>query len=143
MPITRYTLVLKSTPPANRFSKDNDIVCLDTETGKELWRLPGWGSLHSGALADGFLLYQNNYDNQIYCIGKGPSATTIAATPAVSTNGNSVLITGTVTDQSPGSKAKGTAAMSDESMGDWMAYKFMQKPIPTNAKGVTISLRHS
>ena len=120
--------------------KGNDIVCLDTETGKEVWRLPGWGSLHSGAEADGFLVYQNNYDNQIYCIGKGPSATTIAATPSVSVNGDSVLITGTVTDQSPGSKAKGTAAMSDESMGEWMAYKFMQKPIPANAKGVAVSL---
>jgi hypothetical protein len=49
-----------------------------------------------------------------------------------------VMITGTVTDQSTG--AKGTPAISDEDMSAWMEYMYMQKPMPTNAKGVTVKL---
>jgi hypothetical protein len=45
---------------------------------------------------------------------------------------------GTVTDQSPGKP--GTPAIADESMSDWMAYLYMQKPIPANVKGVSVSL---
>ena len=57
------------------------------------------------------------------------------------------MITGTVSDQCAGAKAKVQSgefsvvpAMSDESMGPWMQYVYMQKPIPTNAKGVLVKL---
>ena len=58
----------------------------------------------------------NCYDNQIYCIGKGPSGTTVEAPMTAVTAGDSVVIQGTVTDKSPGTKAKGTPAVSDASM---------------------------
>jgi hypothetical protein len=52
------------------------------------------------------------------------------------TTGNSLVIRGTVTDQSSG--AKGTPAISDDSMSAWMEYVYMQKPAPTNATGVGV-----
>jgi hypothetical protein len=45
---------------------------------------------------------------------------------------------GTVTDQSVG--AKDTPAISDANMTDWMQYLYMQKPQPTNAAGVPVTL---
>jgi hypothetical protein len=60
------------------------------------------------------------------------------------------MITGTVTDQSPGGRSnvagsldfalKGTPAISDEDMDDWMEHLFHQRPIPADAKGVEVVL---
>jgi signal transduction histidine kinase len=52
--------------------------------------------------------------------------------------GSSAIIRGTITDESAG--AKGTPAISDESMSEWMQYLYMQFPKPTNATGVPILL---
>jgi hypothetical protein len=90
-------------------------------------------------VSNGYLTAYNGYNVEIYTYGKGPSATTVTASPKVSVFGNDVLIEGTVTDQSPGQK--GTPAISDEYMGAWMGYLHMQKPIPQDAKGVTVSLK--
>jgi hypothetical protein len=95
---------------------------------------PGDGA----AIADGYIVTLNLYDNRIYCYGKGPSATTVTAGPKVSTLGSSVLIEGKVTDQSAG--AKGTPAMSDEDMSAWMEYMYMQQAMPANAQGVKVKL---
>ena len=109
---------------------------IDAYTGEGLWNISGW--LKNPAISDGIATAVNGLDLQIYTLGKGPSATTVTASPKVSVHGNSVLIEGTVTDQSPGQK--GTPAISDVSMGAWMEYLHMQKPIPTNATGVTATL---
>jgi len=63
------------------------------------------------SLADGFIASGYQCDNLVHCIGKGPSATTVTTPDLVPTLGQSVMIKGTVTDQSPGKK--GTAAISD------------------------------
>jgi len=86
------------------------------------------------------------YDNRIYSFGKGASATTVAASPKISTNGDKVLVEGYVTDIAPGTKAydvaarfpQGVPAVSDASMTDWMQYVYMQYPRPTDATGVTV-----
>ena len=39
----------------------------------------GQGDINSSILADGVLCYYNYYDNSIYAVGKGPSATTVEA----------------------------------------------------------------
>ena len=52
--------------------------------------------------------------------------------------GESVVITGTVTDQTPAQKD--TAAISDESMGLWMEYLHQQKEFPTSATGVELMI---
>jgi hypothetical protein len=124
--------------------KNERLYAIDAYTGKEVWNLTGWSSSGLGEaaanmyVADGYLLFHNLYDGQIYCIGKGPSATTVSAPQLAATKGSSVMITGSVTDQSPG--AKGAAAISDEYMTPWMEYLYMQKPVPGNAKGVTVKL---
>lgn len=128
------------------------VRCVDENTGKELWTLLSWNAIgsfgESGTpIADGYLTYLNTYDMQIYTIGKGPSATTVTAPQTALPLGTSVLLTGTVTDQSSGAKQliengefNVVPAMSDASMGPWMEYLYMQKTKPTDATGVQVHL---
>jgi hypothetical protein len=90
------------------------------------------------ALADGYLLASNAMDNRMYVFGKGPSATTVTAPKVAITLGQSLVIEGTVTDQSAGQPD--TACIADEDMAVWMEYLHLQEPMPTNAKGVEVSL---
>jgi hypothetical protein len=106
------------------------------------WMQDGW--TNAPAVADGYLVTENGYDKQIYCFGKGQTETTVTYAPVIGSS-TSILIEGSVTDQSPGQTclgipAAGTAAISDESMSAWMEYLYMQQPKPTNATGVTVHL---
>jgi hypothetical protein len=102
----------------------------------------------TAAIADGFATVFNGYDNQIYSIGRGPSATTVTASPKVSTYGDNVVIEGTVVDISAGTTQNQQAAdfpngvpcASDASMKDWMGYVYQQKPLPTNFTGVQVTI---
>jgi hypothetical protein len=119
--------------------------------GKEIWTISSvtmeFGST-SYAMADGFNTWFNGYDNQIYVIGKGPSSTTVSASPKVQNQGSSVIIEGIVTDISGGTKQdqqtadfpNGVPVVSDASMKDWMGYVYQQKPLPTNGTGVAVTL---
>jgi hypothetical protein len=62
------------------------------------------------------------------------------ASPSVITRGDSVLITGTVSDQSPNTDLKGTAAISDADQGSWMNYMVQKNIAMPNVKGVEVSL---
>jgi hypothetical protein len=132
-----------------------NLRCIDANTGKELWKICMLGvSMPSGnggsnyAVADGYLLALNGYDNQIYCYGKGPTKTTVTAAPKVIAQGTSVIIEGTVTDQAPGTTQleqtsrfpNGVPVMADEYQEDWMEYVYMQQPIPDDATGVPVTL---
>jgi outer membrane protein assembly factor BamB len=112
--------------------------CINATTGEEIWTLLGWGNSSPNAVADGYIVFLNAYDMQIYCIGKGPSETIVSAPQTAVTLGSSVMITGSVTDQTPA--IAGTPAISDEDMAAWMEYLYMQKPMPEDAKGVTVKL---
>jgi hypothetical protein len=119
------------------------MYCIDANNGTLLWSVAGW--MPGPIVADGYLVVLNSYDGQIYSFGKGLSATTVSAPPITQPLGTSVLIQGTVTDQSPaqtclGVQAAGTPAISDASMSAWMEYLYMQKPKPTNATGVKVHL---
>ena len=124
------------------------MYAINMTTGAEEWSIDGfYGEAHGGghAMADGYLVAHNMYDNQVYIIGKGQSATTITAPTIGSTLGSTVLLQGTVTDQSPGQTclgipAAGTPAISDASMSEWTSYLYMQKQKPTNATGVPVSI---
>ena len=133
--------------------RDGQLWCIDTETGEMLWSLtiwPGYGGTATPVIADGLILVLDNHDNQLYCIGKGPSGVTVTASPEVSVHGTSVLVKGTVTDQTATGRRnvagsidftlKGTPAISDENMDEWMEYMFRQRPKPTDAKGVEVVL---
>jgi outer membrane protein assembly factor BamB len=114
------------------------IRCLSVEDGTEVWTMPGWGGSGGFAVSDGYLVYLNYYDFKLYVLGKGPSAATVAASPDVSVFGDTVALTGTVTDVSLGSAIRGSGAISDADMADWMAYKFMGAPKPEDAIGVEV-----
>ncbi len=124
----------------NALPRGAPFLCLDTETGEKYWELPvrstNWGG--QPIIGDSIIAMFNTYDNQIYAIGKGQTATTISASPKVFTNGEGVMIEGTVTDQSVG--AKGTPAVSDECMSEWMKHLYLQFEIPANVTGVPVSL---
>ncbi len=102
----------------------------------------------TAVLADGYLAYYNYYDNSVYSVGKGPSSTTISVSPKTTALGDNIVIEGTVIDTSAGTKdneiatrfPQGVPAVSDDSMAPWMEYIYMQKPIPTNATGVLVTL---
>jgi hypothetical protein len=128
------------------------FLCLDIYTGKVIWEMDGgfrqtcWGG--KGMIADSIIALMDTYDQRVYAISKGPTDTTVTASPSVSVHGSSVLIEGTVMDVSPGTTdtsitlrfPKGVAAISDASMSEWMKYVYMQFPLPTNATGVEVSL---
>ena len=140
--------------PNSPYYKGEKVRCLDAFTGEELWTLLGWAGQTGGrgtstaVIADGFLCYYSYYDNSVYCIGKGPSATTIEAPLTAIAQGDSLVITGSVTDQSPGARdsnrqlrfPNGVPAVADESMSGWMEYVFMQKPMPMDTVGVEVVL---
>jgi len=112
------------------------LYVINATSGQSLWNMTGWWNY--GALADGVWVVQNNYDNQIYAFGQGATATTVESTLTAITQGQSVVIQGTVTDQSPG--AKGTPAISDKSMTAWMAYLYEQQSLSTHPTGVQVHL---
>jgi outer membrane protein assembly factor BamB len=113
------------------------LYAIDATSGNQVWSISGFfmGTL---PIADGYLVGHNGYDNQIYCFGKGQTATTLTASPKVTAKGSSVLIEGTVTDQSSG--AAGTPAIADEYMSDWMEYLYMQQSCPDYVNGVEVKL---
>jgi hypothetical protein len=122
------------------------LYCYDGTSGDLLWTSPSFAITNgaNAAVADGYLIVPNAYDNRLYCYGKGKTATTVTYAPAIGSS-NSVLIQGTVTDQSPGETclgipAAGTPAVSDDSMNAWMEYLYQQQPIPTDVKGVPVHL---
>ena len=117
------------------------LYCIDAFNGTILWSVYGW--MPGPVVADGYLAVLNSYDGQVYSFGKGLSAVTVAAPDVATTMGDTVLIKGTVTDQSPGDTclgvpAAGTPAIADDYMSTWMEYLYMQKPMPTNATGVEV-----
>jgi len=124
------------------------LFALNITTGQVIWQEEGqFAGSHAGsdAIADGIFVGINVNDNEYYAIGQGQSATTVSAPPDVQTLGSQVLLQGTVTDQSPGQTclgipAAGTPAIADASQEAWMAYLYMQQPMPTNATGVPVSL---
>ena len=128
--------------------KGNLVRCVNASNGAELWTLPGWAAAYSPVVADGYMAYANLYDNQVYVVGKGPSETAVTIENDVIQSGSSVMITGTVMDIATGTTQNeqaarfpnGVPAVSDASMGSWMAYVYEQKPCPANVTGVPVTL---
>jgi hypothetical protein len=130
---------------ANEHSPNNPtwlggkIWAVNTTDGKLVWKISSFQyETQPMPVVGNQLLNLNFYDGKLYDFGRGPSATTVSAPQAALTSGQPVTITGTVTDQSVG--AKGTPAISDDNMTAWMEYLYMQKPKPTDAKGVQVVL---
>lgn len=114
------------------------LHCIDAYTGEGIWNITG--GMSPSVVHDGYLTAGSQYDGSMYVFGKGQSATTVSAPLTAVTQGQSVMITGTVTDQSPAQP--GAACVSKESMTTWMQYLHMQRPIPAGYTviGVPVSI---
>jgi outer membrane protein assembly factor BamB len=129
------------------------FLCLDAETGDVIWRADGlfrstrWGG--RGIIGDSVMVSFDTYDNRLYGVGKGPSALTVEMTTDVTTQGNSIMVKGKVTDVSPGTEdiklrlrfPNGVPAVADESMSQWMLYVYKQFACPTDVKGVDVFVK--
>jgi hypothetical protein len=124
------------------------IKVLNATTGEYIWQMSGWAYPLTFATADGILIYWNQYDGQVYAVGKGPTSATVSAPDVASAFGAPVVIKGTVIDVSAGTKQKeqaarfpnGVPAVSDASMSEWMDYVYQQKARPSNVTGVEVTL---
>jgi len=126
------------------------FICLNATTGEEIWKIDGgfrttdWGG--KPVIGDSIIASYNSYDQRIYAIGKGPSATTVTAPDTVQPLGKPVLVKGMVTDVSAGAKdsaltarfPNGVPAVADENMSDWMKYVYMQFERPADVVGVEV-----
>jgi hypothetical protein len=133
--------------PVPRFAM---TVCINATTGDNIFALNG--GIAPSAAANGYVIGASIYDGNMYCLGKGPTSTTVSA-PDISIGlGTTALIQGSVMDTSPASSsatltamfAKGVPAISDADMSVWMDYLHMQNSTllnaPPNCKGVPITL---
>jgi hypothetical protein len=136
----------------NPLPRGAPFVALNATTGEVIWRVNGmfrqtrWGG--NAVIGDSIIATMDTYDQRVYAIGKGPTATTVTA-PDVSVElCKSVIIKGTVTDISPGTKdpaiamrfPNGVPAVSDESQSDWMLYVYKQFSCPANITGVPVTI---
>jgi PQQ-like domain len=126
------------------------FLCLNATTGAEIWKVnglfrqTGWGGL--AIIGDSIMATMDTYDQRVYAVGKGPSATTVSAPETTQPFGTEIIVKGTVNDISPGTEEytktarfpNGVPAVSDDSMSDWMLYVYKQFALPTNTKGVEV-----
>ncbi len=145
-----YLVTTEHTPETPLF-KGALARAINATTGAEIWTLSGYTGefeVFSYAAADGYNTWYNGYDAQIYTVGRGPSQTTVTAPDAALASGQSVVIRGTVTDISAGTKENeqamnfpnGVPVCSDASMTAWMGYVYQQQSMPTNFTGVPVQL---
>ena len=130
--------------PVPRFSL---LIAFNATTGNVAWTLNA--GIMPGAAANGYITGLSQYDGQMYCIGKGTTATSVTAQQQV---GGSVVIQGSVLDTSAGSSSAtlkamfpyGVPAISDANMSVWMDYLYMQNATllnaPPDCTGVPVTL---
>ena len=126
------------------------FICLNATSGDVIWRVNGmfrqtrWGGC--AVMGDSIIATMDTYDQRIYAIGKGPSATAVTASPKISLHGSNVLVEGMVTDISAGTKddaltarfPNGVPAVSDANMSAWMLYVYKQFEKPADTIGVEV-----
>jgi hypothetical protein len=128
------------------------LVCLNASNGAEIWRVNGmyratrWGG--NAVMGDSIYATMDTYDQRVYAVGKGPSATTAVIENDVITEGDMALIKGMVTDISPGTEEygltarfpNGVPAVCDDNMSDWMLYVYKQFAKPADVVGVDVTV---
>ena len=126
------------------------LYCINATSGDLIWDMPSFAISNAGrgAIADGYLVVPNAYDNQLYCYGMGPCKVTVTAPDVGVTTATPITIRGTVTDIASGSQQDEVAAnfpnglpcVSDASMTGWMEYVYMQQPCPAIVTGVPVDI---
>jgi hypothetical protein len=126
------------------------FICLNATTGELIWRAnglfrqTGWGG--KAIIGDSVIATMDTYDQRVYAIGKGPSATTVSAPDTAVPYGKAVTVRGMVTDVSPGTNdvkltlrfPNGVPAVCDANMSDWMLYVYKQYELPADVVGVDV-----
>jgi hypothetical protein len=134
----------------NPIPRGGPYACVNATDGSEIFRVNGlmretrWGG--NPIIGDSIIAGLDTYDLQVYAMGKGPTAMTTSAGPKVVSSSSSVVIEGTVMDNSPGTSTtdmklrfpNGVAAVSDASQSAWMLYVYKQLACPSNATGVPV-----
>jgi hypothetical protein len=118
------------------YYRGNTLKAVDALTGEEVWDMMGYYA--PTAIAYGILMATESPSGYTYAFSKGETTTTVDVQNDIYTEGSSILIKGTVTDQSPAQKD--TPAISDEDMTAWMEYLHMQQPKPNDAVGVPVKI---
>ncbi len=133
------------TPPVFKGAK---LYAINASTGEEIWNSLSFNIISSPCIADGVMVWDNGYDNQIYAYGKGPSRLTVDAPSVGVTTSTPITIKGAIIDISTGSKQEAVAAnfpnglpcISDASQSQFMEAVYQEQPMPTNLTGVPITL---
>jgi outer membrane protein assembly factor BamB len=112
------------------------VYAVNANNGTLAWMMNG--QYKEVTIAGGNIVSPCLNDGQIYTFGKGPTKTTVSTVQTAVPKGQTVIITGTVTDQSPGQP--NTPCISDASMEAWMEYVHQQQPMPNNATGVSVTI---
>jgi hypothetical protein len=127
-------------------------LCLNATTGEVIWRANGlFRQTHWGArslIGDSVIVGQDTYDQRVYAIGKGPSKTTAVIQTDKIVEGETALVTGMVTDVSPGTNdikltmrfPNGVPAVCDANMSEWMLYVYKQFERPADVMGVDVTI---
>jgi hypothetical protein len=138
--------------PIDPLPRGGPFLCLNATTGDVVWRADGlfrgshWGG--RSIIGSGVILTQDTYDQRTYCIGKGPTSTTVTTPDAGVPSGSTAIIRGTVMDISPGCSndeiqlrfPNGVPAVCDANMSAWMRYVYKNMPRPIDAVGVDVVL---
>jgi outer membrane protein assembly factor BamB len=138
--------------PLQPISRGAPYLCIDAETGDLVWEIDGalrqnhWGG--RSIIGDSVIAAMDVYDQQIYAVGKGPSAMTVSAPDVAVTAGTPFVIRGTIMDISPGTQSddaqlrfpNGVPAISDNDMSEWMLFVYKHFSRPNEAKGVDIEI---
>jgi hypothetical protein len=128
------------------------LACINASNGAEIWRVNGmyratrWGG--NAVMGDSIYATMDTYDQRVYAVGKGPSATTICCNDNVVGLGEQVIVSGYVTDISPGTEdygltarfPNGVPAVHDDNMSDWMLYVYKQFAKPADIMGVDVTI---
>jgi hypothetical protein len=128
------------------------LACINTTSGEEIWRVNGmyratrWGG--NAVMGDSIYATMDTYDQRVYAVGKGPSATTMTIEEDVVTDGDMVLVKGMVTDISPGTEEyglrarfpNGVPAVADDNQITWMLYVYKQFAKPVDVLGVEVTI---
>ena len=77
-------------------------LALNITNGEVVWSIEAFDCDSAPAIADGIMTVPNDYDNQIYAYGQGPTETTVNAPNIGVTTATPITITGNVMDISAG-----------------------------------------
>ena len=118
-----YTYNTEHTP-TEPITRGWGVHCINITTGEKIWTTKMVGSV--GAIADGYLTVSGS-DGYMYVYGKGLTTTSVSAPQKTIFQGESLIISGSVLDQSPAQP--GTPCVSKDSMTTNMEYLHCQMPI--------------